>query len=302
MKTTNGRVIGIDVGGTNFRIGAVNAEGEVTQFRKLPVAEVFSTEDALTDLLSFLSAYKAELAENIDAVSIGFPATLNRERTKVLQAPNLPFMENLPVVLTLSQKLGVPVFIERDVTMVLCYDMVKYGIPQDGITCGFYFGTGIGNAISVNGQPLIGKNGTAGELGHIPADGSDICCGCGNVGCMENLAGGKYLARLQASVYPDTPIGELFARHGKDAHLLQFVDHMAQAVATEINILDPDHVLVGGGVVNMQDFPTDTLSARIYAHTRKPYPAESLEILYTADEREKGVVGAAYYAMRKRKG
>ena len=149
MKNSNGRIIGIDVGGTNFRIGAVSAEGDVTQFRKIPADEVFSTEDALTDLLSYLTAYRAELAEDIDAVSIGFPATINRERTKVLQAPNLPFMENLPVVPVLSQKLGVPAFLERDVTVALCYDMAKYGIPREGITCGIYFGTGIGNAISV---------------------------------------------------------------------------------------------------------------------------------------------------------
>ena len=142
MKNTNGRIIGIDVGGTNFRIGAVSAEGDVTQFRKIPADEVFSTEDALTDLLSYLTAYRAELAEDIDAVSIGFPATINRERTKVLQAPNLPFVENLPVVPVLSQKLGVPAFLERDVTMALCYDMAKYGIPREGITCGIYFGTG----------------------------------------------------------------------------------------------------------------------------------------------------------------
>ncbi len=296
MKTVNGRVIGIDVGGTNFRVGAVNAEGEVTQFRKLPAAEVFCTEEALTDLLTYLTTYRAELAEDVDAVSIGFPATINRERTKVLQAPNLPFMENLPVVPALSQKLGVPVFLERDVTMALCYDMAKYGIPREGITCGFYFGTGFGNAISINGQPLIGRNGTAGELGHIPVDGSGIRCGCGNVGCMENLAGGKYLAHLQAARYHDTPVGELFTLRGEEEYLRQFVERMAQAVATEINILDPDHVLIGGGVVAMQDFPTDFLSERIHAHVRKPYPAKTLEILFTADECEKGVIGAAHYA------
>ena len=273
MKNSNGRIIGIDVGGTNFRIGAVSAEGDVTQFRKIPADEVFSTEDALTDLLSYLTAYRAELAEDIDAVSIGFPATINRERTKVLQAPNLPFMENLPVVPVLSQKLGVPAFLERDVTMALCYDMAKY-----------------------NGKLLIGRNGTAGELGHIPVDGSEIRCGCGNVGCMENLAGGKYLAHLQAARYPDTPVGELFALRGEDEDLRQFVERMAQAIATEINILDPDHVLIGGGVVAMQDFPTDMLSERIYVHVRKPYPANNLEILFTADECEKGVIGAAYYA------
>ena len=293
------RILGIDIGGTNFRIGAVNAEGEARLFRKIPVREVFRTEDALMDLLACIEGYLAELGEEIAAVSIGFPATLNRERSRVLQAPNLPFVENLPVVLTLSERLGVPVFIERDVTMTLCYDVVKYGIPRQGITCGFYFGTGIGNAISVNGLPLIGKNGAAGELGHIPVDGSEEACGCGNIGCMENLAGGKYLARLRENIYPETPIGELFSAHGSEAELTQFVDRMAMAVATEINILDPDHVLIGGGVPAMKDFPTGLLHERILTHVRKPFPAQELEILYTSDIEEKGVVGAAWYANSK---
>ena len=294
-------ILCIDIGGTNFRIGAVNALGETKLFRKIPVGEVFHTKDALADLLGYIRHYLEELKEEIDAASIGFPATLDRGRSCVLQAPNLPFMENLPVVLTLSQKLGVPVFAERDVTMMLCYDIVKYGIPCEGITCGFYFGTGVGNAISINGLPLIGKNGTAGELGHIPVDGSREICGCGNAGCMENLAGGKYLKHLQETVYTETSISELFSVHGSEPQLIQFVDRMAAAVATEVNILDPDHVLIGGGVPAMKDFPTEQLDERIRAHTRKPFPAQNLEIIYTSDAEEKGVVGAAWYAMDQMK-
>ncbi len=292
-------IIGIDIGGTHFRIGAVRESGAVENFRKLPTAQIIHSDDVLSDLADFIAEYSKDMA--VEAVSIGFPATLDRTREMVLQAPNLKFMEKLPVVSVLSGRLGVPVCAERDVTMALCYDTVKYGIPCEGITCGFYFGTGIGNAISIDGKPLCGKNGTVGELGHIPADGSDVPCGCGNVGCMENLAGGKYLAQLQKEHYSDTSIGELFTKHGEEPLLRQFVDRMAVAVATEINILDPDHVLVGGGVANMPGFPKDELHRRILAHTRKPYPAENLSIIYTDDEPEKSVVGAAYYARARLK-
>ena len=78
--------------------------------------------------------------------------------------------------------------------------------------------------------------------------------------------------------------------------LQQFVDRMAAEIATEINILDPEHVLIGSRVPNMAGFPRDLLSERIAAHTRKPYPTENLEIIYTGDEPEKGVIEAAYYA------
>lgn len=287
-------VIGIDIGGTNFRIGLVNDRGEVADFRKVPVKQVFTTQNPLTDLADFLKAYRK--GKMVEAVAIGFPATLDAKRQTVLQAPNIPFMERLPVVEVLTKELGIPVYIERDVTFGLMYDCKKYKVAETGIVCGFYFGTGIGNAISINGKPLIGRNGTAGELGHIPVDGNELKCGCGNVGCMEPLAGGRYLAHLCQTVYADTHISEIFTKHGEEPLLRQFVDRMAIAVATEVNILDPDVVLIGGGVANMPDFPREYLNQRILERTRKPLPAENLAILYTGDEPEKCVIGAALYA------
>ncbi len=286
-------IIGIDIGGTNFRIGAVEGT-EVVRFKKVPTGTVIQTEDVLGDIASFIKQFAEGLC--FEAVAIGFPATLDRDRKKVLQAPNLKFMEDLPVVERLEQELGVPIIAERDVTLALCFDTHKYGLPEEGMICGIYFGTGIGNAISIDGKPWKGHNGTAGELGHIPVDGSDEPCGCGNIGCMESLGGGKYLAKLQREQYPETPIGAMFQKHGQEPALQQFIDRMAIAVATEVNILDPDAVLIGGGILNMAGFPKKLLDERIYARLRKPYPAESLQILYTEDEADKSVIGGAIYA------
>ena len=288
------QIIGVDIGGTSFRIGAVGGDGTVSGFRKVPVGQVLRSRDPLSDLAAYLEDYSRGMEP--EAVSIGFPATLDRERQTVLQAPNVPLMENLPVAAVLRERMGVPVFLERDVTMALQYDMEKYRIPPRGLVIGIYYGTGVGNALCVNGEPLRGKHGTAGELGHIPVDGSDEKCGCGNVGCMENLAGGKYLVRLCREIYTDTAIGELFARHGSEPPLVQFVDRMAMAAATELNILDPDWLLIGGGVPQMRDFPRGLLLERIYAHARKPRPANDLPIVFTEDEEEKCVIGAARYA------
>ena len=292
-------IIGIDIGGTNFRIGAVDAQNQVTHFGKIPTSSVFCTENPMGDLTRYMKTYCQNLkldGAEIQGIAIGFPATINRERTRVIQAPNIPFMENLPVAETLEKELELPVYIERDVTMALLYDMEKYGLQEAELLAGCYFGTGLGNAIRINGKMLIGKNGTAGELGHIPVDGSNDQCGCGNVGCMENVGAGKYLRRLCEKTYKQTPIDAVFTEHGEEPLLLQFVDRMAQAVATEINILDPDYVLIGGGVPEMKDFPKEYLKERILYRTRKPYPAENLQMIFTKDAEDKSVIGAAVYA------
>ena len=259
-------VIGIDFGGTNFRIGTVAESCKVTAFRKCPVKDVFVTADPIRDLEEYLRGYLyVPEVKRIkkEAVSIGFPATLDRKRETVLQAPNMPFMENLPVCDDLQKEFSVPVFAERDVTFSLLYDVEKYQLPKEGMICGIYFGTGIGNAILLDGKPLTGRHGTAGELGHIPVPGCGIPCGCGNAGCMEAFAGGKALVRLQKELYPDTPFGEIFTRHHHDQPLLDVIDGMAVSVATEVNILDPDYILLGGGVLNMPDFPRSVLKEQI---------------------------------------
>ena len=289
-----GTIVGIDIGGTHFRIGTVAVDESVSDFRKIPVKQVFFTDDPMADLTNFLRHYLR--GKQPQAISIGFPATLDAQRKTVLQAPNVAFMENLPVVAALTEAFDIPVFIERDVTMALCYDCRALKIPMEGIVCGIYYGTGIGNAISINGIPLVGRNGTAGELGHIPVDGSDEVCGCGNIGCMEGLAGGKHLAHLRQTYYPHTSIGDLFAHHGDELPLVRFVDRMAITAATEINVLNPYYILIGGGIPSMKAFPRQRLLERIYLHTRKPYPAEDLDILFTDDREDKAVIGAAIHA------
>ena len=86
---------------------------------------------------------------------------------------------------------------------------------------------------------------------------------------------------------------ELFVRHGEHLLLRRFVDTMAQSVSAELNILDPDYVLVGGGVVNMAGFPRQMLLDRIREHCRKPYPAENLELIFTEEEEVLSVIEKA---------
>ena len=113
---------------------------------------------------------------------------------------------------------------------------------------------------------------------------------------MENVAAGKYLTYLCSEVYKDTNVENIFTEHGSEPLLKQFVDRMAMAVVTEINILNPDCILIGGGVPQMKDFPKDYFMERILFRARKPYPAQDLQLFFVEDEEDKSVVGAALYA------
>lgn len=295
-------ILGLDIGGTNIRIGAADETGAVSCFEKVPRLSVLDGSDPVNRLCGFIAQFmkKHAVDEQVSAISIGFPGVLNKECTTAVQIPNIPNLDGINFVDPLKAAFHVPAFLCKDVWTAFYYDMQKYAVPWDGIVTGIYVGTGIGNVLSIDGTLLIGKNGASGELGHIPMDGSQEPCGCGNRGCLENRAAGKYLTKLcETGEFQGTPVGELFTRYGSHPLLVEFINRVAMAAATEINILDPDAILLGGGVLAMQGFPTELLTAKIYEHTRKPCPAENLNIIYAQDDEQKGAVGAALYAWNK---
>ena len=124
-------------------------------------------------------------------------------------------------------------------------------------------------------------------------------CGCGNLGCMEELAGGKYLARICESEFNDTHISEMFLKHNNHPLIQEFIDRMACALATEINILNPNTIIIGGGIINMEGFPKDYYLEKLKQHTRKPHPCNNLNLIFTNDDEMAGVIGSCLYVKNR---
>lgn len=290
-------IVGIDIGGTNFRIGALDKKDEIHNFKKIYVKDVLTNDDVLFDIKTIIKNNFNNI--KIDAISIGVPGTLDVNRQTIVQVPNVIGMDNLNIVDYLSKEFNVPVYIEKDVNMLINYDLYKYNIDTKGVVVAFYFGTGIGNAIMIDGKIYIGKDGAAGEVGHIPVDGNKEICGCGNIGCAESVAGGKYLSKLCNEVFTGTDIVNIFSYHNDSHEIKQFVDRMSQTLATEINILNPNRIIIGGGVINMKDFPIELFMDKLREHTRKPYPLNNLDITFAKDDDKAGVIGACLYAKKQ---
>ena len=294
-------IIGIDVGGTNTRIAAGDREGTLAGFFKTDSKQLFQGGNAIKALEKLIVDYREREGLTLPpkAVVIGFPSTVDSARGTVLQTPNLPGLDDLPVSRLLGEKLGVPVIAERDVNLLFWCDVNDLSLPQNGITAGIYIGTGIGNAIFFEGVPLPGKNGVAGELGHIPVIGSERKCSCGNIGCAECYASGRYLNELRESCFPETPMEELFLWHKYTLEMEGFLDALACTIAAEINLLNPQYIILGGGVINMAGFPYEELLCRIRFHTRKPFPADDLTFYRSKDAVENGVRGAVAWGYKK---
>ena len=294
-------IICLDIGGTNCRLGLVDREGGLWEPQLLSTGAL-ARQDLVAALTGVLLDYVRQHRDTytLRAVSMGFPATVDRARRKVLSAPNIPGLpEDLPICHILEEALELPVFLERDVDLLLAYDLRDLGLPKEGTVIGIYFGTGIGNSIYIGGRFLQGANGVAGELGHIPRLGQQTLCGCGNTCCIEPLGGGRRLSELCQTEFYGTDIRDIYLRHGASQSVRQQIEVMAAAVATEVNILDPDHVVLGGGILQMEGFPRGYLEERIRFHTRKPYPLNSLRLLYARPGQASGVIGAGLHGWAK---
>jgi len=294
-------VLGIDIGGTHVRLGLVSKTYELFNFTQLKTTSVFQSSSALTDLHQVISNYLNEygMDQEVIAISIGFPSTIDKSGNVVLSTPNIASLQQVNVVEGLAERLKQPIYISRDVNYLMLFDIYEQELNTTGVLLGFYFGTGIGNAIFVDGKPLRGKNGVAAELGHIPVLGKTSLCTCGSIGCLENYASGRYLVSLVEQELKDIDVSEIFTIYGDHPKVVEFIENMATTIALEVTLLDPECILLGGGILQMEGFPKEFLESRIKARLRKPYPSDTLEVIYAKEGQENGVIGASIYAHQK---
>lgn len=293
-------VLGVDVGGTYIRLGIVDNEYKMHNFSRYPSHEYLGEGKEIHKFVELLQDYSVSRINNskITAISIGFPSTIDKYG-RILSTPNIRGFNCINIIEFISSSIDIPVYINKDVNLLLLHDIKQEKLEKSDCVIGCYFGTGIGNAIYINGKIYTGKNGVAGELGHTPHIGDNRKCTCGGKGCLEFYASGKYLEELTNKYFKGTAIRNVFEVHQTNPLLMEFIDNIAVTVAIEATIFDPDHIIIGGGVINMVNFPKDLLIEKIKKNTRQPLPSNELKIIFAENSQENGVIGAAIYAYNK---
>lgn len=287
--------LGIDIGGTSTRLLIMNDAGEWSHFHKVPTSSWALEEDAVEALYALIVDTCSQVA--VSAVMLGLPGILSRDRQCVISLPFIQALDHRPVAAELSEKLGIPVAMDKDVNHLMLWDLLQLPTMPDNAV-GLYLGTGMGNSLWLNGQFYHGQHGGSGELGHIPWANNQKPCPCGNTGCVETLASGHWLKNWAAENFPETSIGEVFRLHGSHPDLSEFIDRVSKVIASELNILDPEYLILGGGLLAMPDFPVERLQQNIIAHLRPPVTRAGLKIIISRATDETGCRGACYAAQR----
>ncbi len=308
---------GVDIGGTKIAGGLVDADGTV-----LARDRVDSPRDA-----DAISAAVAALVQRlvgdqpIAAVGVGAAGFVDRTRSRVLMAPNLPWRD-ADLRHDLEQRLGLPVAIENDGNAA-AWGEFRYGAGRDiDDLLLLTVGTGVGGGVVLDGRLYRGAYGVAGEVGHLRVVPNGVRCGCGNRGCLESYASGTALERrareragagepgseaILARVAGDPAAigGRLvteLAREGDPfaTSLLAEVGHwLGEGIASLAAVLDPAVVVVGGGVSAAGDLLlgpvreafADHLTGRAHRPLAEIRPAELGNLA--------GLIGAADLARRE---
>jgi len=252
--------IGVDIGGTKIEIAAFDADGALVVRRRVPSPA--DDYDAIVDTVGGLVAeIEAETGER-GTVGIGTPGAIS-PRSGLIKNSNSTIFNGRALGTDLSARL------DRDIRIANDADCFASSEARDGAaagarcTFGAILGTGVGGGIVVDGVPLRGPNAIAGEWGHNPlpwpqsAELPGLQCYCGRYGCIETFLSGPGLERDYAQAagsaarVPDIVAA---AERGETAALSaleRYADRLARALAAVINVLDPDIVVLGGGVSNI---------------------------------------------------
>ncbi len=272
VNPTTGLIFAADLGGTHLRAATVDRQGQI-QFRFKQNTPQGADPAAIVDAI--VSAVReceqqSKSAGQISAVSIVVPGTVNVEEGAVVKAPNLPCLDGFRLAAALTEQLRLPAIVENDANAAAVGEMWRgAAIGCRTIIC-VTLGTGVGGGIILDGKLWRGVDGAAAEIGHMCVDPfGGVACTCGSRGCLEVFASATAIVRMTREArprYPDSVLqgkeeltAETIFAAGKagDELALEIFRRMGVylgiGLANLINILNPEMIVLGGGVVNGWD-------------------------------------------------
>jgi glucokinase len=309
-------VLAADLGGTNLRAGVVDERGAVLVRDEVATPDTATPETIIDLVVGLLAEVAARAPHPPVAACIATAGLIDADRGRVIIAPNIPGFRNLVLTAPVSERLGIPAYIENDASAAALGEH-RFGAGR-GTRHLLHatLGTGIGGGIVIDGRLYRGAKGLAGEIGHIILDPAGPRCNCGSRGCLEAMVSGvafaerarkliaegraPHLARIAAEREPTA--GDLHAaalagdmaaeaeiRHG--GHLLGL------ALGSVVNVLNPEAVTVSGGLLAMGEMLLAPMREAMYSLAYGPAAGTLVRVSELGEDA--GLLGAAAVALER---
>lgn len=281
-------ICGVDLGGTKIKTGLVDEKGKIISSIKIPTLAQEGPDAVIKRIVRSITdvSNMANIAiSNISGIGIGVPGQLDVPKGLIVNMPNLPGWNNIPLAERISKELKLPVKIDNDANAAALGEYL-FGVGN-GIDIFMYItiSTGIGGGLIINGEIYHGANSNALEIGHMTIDFNGPKCNCGNYGCFESMASGTALARYANDLLTSekntllkdiTNTDEIKAEHVFKAAQLgdklskDLIDkesfYLGIGISNLITLFNPRRIAIGGGMSNdldvMYDKIVETINTR----------------------------------------
>ena len=306
--------IAIDVGGTKTRVALIDRTGTLLQ-RDSEATLANQGREQTVERLTRMIARLISLSGGGNLIGIGasLASPVDPDTATMYNPPNLPGWDGFSPKSLLEETFHIPVWAANDATLGAIGEHA-YGIGQ-GVTNLIYLtvSTGIGGGIIVDGNPILGARGFAGELGHISIDRNGPSCSCGNVGCLETFASGTAIAKFarerlekkQDSLILEMVEGDITRVNAKvvmeaagqgDSLAVELVEQFARdlglGLVNLMHIFDPQMIIIGGGVSQSSHVYSAALDAAI-RHNVMAHHLEHINVVTSVLGDDASLLGAA---------
>lgn len=315
MSVGGDQAIGIDVGGTKINAFRVGRDGTIVERTSVPTP----ADDATATLAAMVALARSLITPEVLAIGVGAAGMVDATEGVLRFAPNLAWRD-LPIAGRMRDALGLPCQVDNDASMA------AYGEFRFGAGRGYRHlllvtvGTGIGGGIVADGRLFRGANGFAAEIGHVIVEPEGPLCGCGNRGCWEQVASGGAIGRVGREAVLEYPHSLLWRLADGDASkvtgkivtdaalkgdevsmgiVAEAGRRLGEGIAGLVNVLDPQVVVVGGGVVVAGELLLEPARAAFLEAVEGPEYRPRVPIVPAQLGNDAGAVGAAALALEE---
>lgn len=253
-------LIGLDIGGTKIEGILLDSEHfELHKKYRLPTPKT-----GYVDFVDTVMEVINHLAENesVSSIGIGCCGSIN-EQSGLMQSANILYLNGKNFIRDIQEQVDWPVAMSNDANCLAISEFKSGAAKQAHSSClAIIIGTGCGSGIIIKNDEVTGLNNLGGEIGHNPLpgytpsiDGASVDCYCGSVNCIESFCSGTGFERTYAEKHPKLKAKDIFESAEKGntsalAHIELYCDQLARVIASVVNIIDPEIVVLGGGMSN----------------------------------------------------
>ena len=297
VRTSESGIAAFDLGGTELKAARIGADGSVKRFARVPSRAMEGEAPLLAAIAE--AAEEVGVADSPPVAGFGAPGVIHPVTGSIVdRTPNVNLPADFPMRAVLERVLGRRVVIDNDANCAALAEHEAGAARGARVSITVTIGTGVGSGIVVEGRVLRGAFGGAGEVGHVPVGSDGPPCRCGVVGCAEPLASGSgLLARAREGGLEVESARDVFESPDPRAGALieRMLDHLARMLGAATQVLNPDVIVVGGGVAQAGEKLLGPLRVSLERYTLASH-RKRLRVVPAALGEQAGVIGAGLQA------